>query len=105
VNANSKTISMMKIFGYSLKECGSAILNGYRPIAYIGFAIGTVYQYGLMKTMITIFSKTVETVPEYSFDYKALIIVLISFMLIYEAIMYRYSASMKKISIKEIMLN
>ena len=105
VNANTKTISMMKVFGYSLRECSGAILNGYRPIAYIGFAIGTIYQYGLMKSMLTIFSKTVESIPEYSFDIKAFIIVLISFMLIYEAIMFCYSASIKKISIKEIMLN
>ncbi len=104
INANTKTISMMRIFGYSLRECSDAILNGYRPIAYIGFAIGTIYQYGLLKIMLSLFSKTDETIPEYNFDVKAFIVVLISFVLIYEAIMSCYAASIKKISIKEIML-
>jgi putative ABC transport system permease protein len=104
VNENTKTIAMMKIFGYSLHECSAVILNGYRPIAYIGFAIGTIYQYGLMKSMLLVYSKTEENIPEYNFDVKAFIIVLISFALIYEFIMYCYSARIKKISIKEIML-
>ena len=104
VNANTKTISMMKIFGYSLRECSDAILNGYRPIAYIGFAIGTIYQYGLLKIMLSIFSQNVENIPEYNFDVKAFIIVLISFAFIYEVIMFCYAARIKKISIKEIML-
>ncbi len=94
----------MRIFGYSLRECSDAILNGYRPIAYIGFAIGTIYQYGLLKIMLSLFSQTEENIPEYNFDIKAFIVVLISFALIYEAIMSCYSARIKKISIKEIML-
>jgi hypothetical protein len=104
INANTKTISMMRIFGYSLHECCDAILNGYRPFAYIGFAIGTIYQYVLMKSMISVYSKTAEVTPEYNFDVKAFIVVLISFVLIYEVIMSYYSSKIKKISIKEIML-
>jgi putative ABC transport system permease protein len=104
VSANTKTISMMRIFGYSLRECSDAILNGYRPIAYIGFAIGTIYQYALLKMMLSMFSKNVENIPEYNFDVKAFIIVLISFAFIYEVIMFCYAARIKKISIKEIML-
>jgi putative ABC transport system permease protein len=104
INANTKTISMMRIFGYSLRECSDVILNGYRPVAYIGFAIGTIYQYGLLKIMLSFFSITAENIPEYNFDVKAFIVVLISFALIYEVIMSCYSAKIKKISIKEIML-
>lgn len=104
VNANTKTISMMRVFGYSLRQCSDAILNGYRPIAYIGFAIGTIYQYALLKIMVSLFSQNVENTPEYSFDVKAFIIVLISFAFIYEVIMFCYAARIKKISVKEIML-
>ncbi|MEA4831373.1 MAG: FtsX-like permease family protein [Oscillospiraceae bacterium] len=103
INANTKQISIMKVFGYSFRECSDAILNGYRPIAYIGFAIGTVYQYVLLKIMVGVFSTTMESIPEYCFDVKAFIIVLISFVFIYEAIMYIYSARIKKISVKEVM--
>lgn len=105
VDANIKTIAMMRVFGYSLKECSNAILSGYRPISYIGFAVGTVYQYALLKIMVSIYSKNIENVPEYSFDVKAFIIVLISFAVIYELIMYFYSSKIKKISVKEIMLD
>lgn len=105
VNANAKTISMMHIFGYSFRECSSAILNGYRPVAYIGFAIGTVYQYVLMKMMMSIFSKDLDFIPEVEFKWMALIIVLFSFAVIYEIIMYCYSIKIKNISVKEIMLD
>lgn len=104
VNANTKTIALMKTFGYSLRECSGAILNGYRPIAYIGFAIGTIYQYALIKLMLSMYSKSLENIPEYNFDVKAFLVVLISFALIYEVIMSCYTARIKRISIKEIML-
>ncbi len=104
VRANTKTIAMMHIFGYSFKECGTAILNGYRPAAWTGFAIGTLYQYGLLKTMVTVVFKDWEGVPEYHFNWDVFIIVLISFLIIYELIMYVCSLRIKKISLKEIML-
>lgn len=104
VNANTKTISMMRVFGYSLKDCSNAILNGYRPVAYIGFAIGTIYQYGLLKMTLTVIFKDVQNVPEYNFDWTAFVIVLLSFLVIYEFIMYVYTARIKKISVKEIMM-
>jgi putative ABC transport system permease protein len=104
INANTKTISLMRVFGYSLRECSNAILNGYRPIAYIGFAIGTIYQYGLLKMMVTTFSQNLENIPEYHFDVKAFVIVLLSFAIIYEFIMFCYAGRIKKISVKEVML-
>ena len=104
VQGNSKTISMMRVFGYSSKECERAVLGGYRIPAYIGFAIGTAYQYGLLKMMITVIFKDWENVPEYAFDVQTCIIVLISFILLYELIMYWYAGRIKKISLKEVMM-
>lgn len=105
VNANTKNISMMRVFGYSLNECSKAILNGYRPIAYIGFAIGTAYQYLLFKIVLDIVFKDVDNIPEYSFDFPVFLGVLISFVIIYEIIMYGYSIRISRISVKEIMLD
>lgn len=104
INGNTKTIAMLRVFGYSAKVCSSSILGGYRPAAYIGFAIGTVYQYMLLKIMVTIVFADVDMVPEYHFDFKALGIVLVSFAVIYELVMWRYAEKLKKISLKEIML-
>lgn len=105
VKSNRKTVAMMKVFGYSIGECTGAVLYGYRPIAYIGFAIGTVYQYALLKIMVSIVFKDVANIPEYNFDVPVFILTLISFAVLYELIMYWYSRKMNKISIKEIMLD
>lgn len=104
INANTKTIAMMRVFGYSLNSCSRAILSGYRPVAWLGFGIGTVYQYGLLKIMLTVVFRDLESVPEYKFDVPALMAALFSFAVVYELVMYCYSVRIKKISVKEIML-
>ena len=104
INGNTKTIAMMRVIGYSQKECCKAILGGYRPISYIGFAIGTVYQYALLRIMVDIVFKDVEGVPAYKFDFPAMFISLVVFFAIYEILMYVYSERIKKISVKEIMI-
>lgn len=93
-----------RVFGYSQKECCSAILGGYRPMSYIGFVIGTVYQYVLLRIMVDIVFKDVEGVPIYKFDFPVMLISLAMFIAIYEILMYVYSEKIKKISIKEIMI-
>ena len=104
INGNTKTIAMMRVFGYSQKECCRAILGGYRPISYIGFIIGTVYQYGLLRLVVDIVFKDVEGVPAYKFDFPAMLISLVCFITIYEIMMYIYSEKIKKISIRKIMI-
>ena len=105
VKSNLKTLAMMQVFGYSKDECSKAVLSGYRPIAYIGFIIGTIYQYALIKIMVDIVFKDIENVPAYKFDVPAFIITLASFVILYEFIMYWYSRKISKLSMKEIMLD
>lgn len=104
VNGNAKTIAMMKVFGYSKKECAGALLGGYRFPAYVGFAIGTLYQYGLLRIVIDIVFKDMDGVLEYSFDVPALAVSLAAFIAVYELVMYVYSEKIKKTPVKEIML-
>ncbi len=104
VKGNTKTIALMQAFGYSKKECCKAILGGYRPLGYIGFAVGTAYQYGLLKMMVSIVFKDVEGVPEYGFDLPVMLVSLACFIAAYELVIRCYSERMKRISIKEIML-
>jgi putative ABC transport system permease protein len=95
---------MLRVFGYSDRECGNAILNGYRPAACIGFALGTAYQHGLMQMMIFLFfSDDVMGVPEYGFNVQAFFISLISYIVLYEGIMLIYTARIKQIPLKEVM--
>lgn len=105
INANSKTITMMKVFGYSSRECANAVLNGYRPWAYLGFVLGTIYQYVLLKIMVSVVFKDVENVPDYQFDFPVMLITLVAFLILYEAIMFAYTKRMEKLSVKEIMLD
>lgn len=104
VKANALTISMMKVFGYSNKECSSSILGGYRPVSYIGFVIGTAYQYLLLRIMVDFVYSGLENMPEYSFNYKALVISLAAFVVLYELIIYCYSRKIGRQPVKSIML-
>lgn len=105
IKANRKTITMMKVFGYSAKECQRAVLNGYRPWAYLGFVLGTIYQYTLLKIMVSVVFKDVEGVPDYNFDVPVMLITLAAFLVLYETIMFAYTKQMEKLSVKEIMLD
>lgn len=104
IKNNTKTIAMMRVFGYSQKDCCKAILGVYRPLSYIGFAVGTVYQYVLLRVMVDIVFKDIEDIPVYKFDFPMMLISLALFVAVYEIVMYYYSGRIKKISVKEIML-
>lgn len=104
IKANGKTITMMKVFGYEAKECANAVLGGYRIWAYMGFALGTVYQYALLKIAVEIIFADMEGVPDYQFDVPAMLVTLVVFLLLYEGIMLVYTKKMEKLSVKEIML-
>lgn len=103
INSNSKNIAMMRVFGYQASQCKTAVLDGYRPAAYIGFFIGTAYQFGLLKMMVEIVFADFEGVPEYNFDVKMFLITLAAFIVVYEEIMLIYSSRIKSISVKEVM--
>lgn len=104
VRSNTKTIAMMKVFGYSRKECSSSILGGYRPVSYVGFIIGTVYQYLLLKIMVDVVFSDFENMPEYNFNFKALAVSVVTFIAMYEIIIYCYSRKISGQSVKSIML-
>ncbi|MDE6867665.1 MAG: FtsX-like permease family protein [Clostridia bacterium] len=104
VNGNTKTIAMMRVFGYSDKECRRALLNVYRPMALIGFVLGTVYQYALLKIMVEIVFKDMAGLAEYKFDYIAMLITFAVFAVAYELTVYLYSLRIKNLLIKEVMI-
>jgi len=103
MKANTKTIAMMKVFGYSRRECSRSLLGGYRPVACIGYVIGTAYQYILLKLMVSVVFADYEDMPEYGFDVKACVITLAVFIAAYELIIYCYSRRIGRSSVKWIM--
>lgn len=104
VKGNTKTIAMMRVFGYSQKECCKALLGGYRPFTYLGFALGSIYQYALLRIMVDIVLKGMEGIPEYEFDVPTLLVSFLSFLIFYEVVIRCYSRQIKNVSLKEIML-
>ncbi|HBF15600.1 MAG TPA: ABC transporter permease [Clostridiales bacterium] len=104
VRGNTKTIAMMRVFGYDDRTCSRYILGAYRPISYIGFAVGTGYQYGLLRLMVSVVFAEVGDVPEYHFDLKAFVITPVLFVTVYELVMQLYSRRIRRLSVKSIML-
>lgn len=103
VKGNVKTIAMMRAFGYDDASCRRSVFGAYRLVSYLGFVIGTVYQYLLLKLVMTFVFSDIANIPEYKFDFKALFITFITFVVAYELIMYCYALKIKKVPIKCIM--
>ena len=103
VKGNAKTIAMMRVLGYDNKVCSNTILGAYRPFACVGFIIGTLYQYALLKLIITFVFSDVEIVPAYNFDWIVLLITLVAFIIVYELTMVFFSFRIRKTPLKSVM--
>lgn len=103
VNGNAKKIAMLKVCGYGLKESGVAVLGLYHIPACIGFAVGSVYQYGLLNIMINIVFASFDDVPHYSFDWAAFGICLAVFIVAYEGLNLLYTYLIGKTPVKSVM--
>lgn len=103
VKSNAKKIAMLKVNGYGLKESGFAVLGLYRIPAYIGFAVGTVYQWGLLNIMINLVFASFDDVPAFSFDWVSFAICLAVFIVAYELLNLAYTYVIGKTPVKSVM--
>ena len=101
INANTENISIMRALGYSLKECVFSVLGGFIPFLFIGFALGTVYQFGLLSLMVNIIFADVEEVLNYTFDVPRMFITLAAFIVFFGSLIFIYSLKISKISVKQ----
>lgn len=101
-SSNEKTVSVMRANGYTLVQCGGAVLGGYHIPAVVGFAVGTVYQYGLLRLMVDLVFKGVEEMPAYSFDVETFFIVLAAFIVLFELAVAAFTYRMGKNSIRKL---
>lgn len=104
IKNNTKNIAMMKTMGFSKKDCFMSIFLGYIPFAILGFAVGTVYQYGLLYFMVNSIFKDVENMPEYNFHVPIFFITLLLFIVCYAVAFIICLHKASKVSVKEIML-
>lgn len=100
-NANTKNLAIMKAFGYSARECAVTIFTGYIPFAFIGFGVGTAYQYAILRVMVNLFFKEYSLI--FDFDVAIFFITLAAFTVFYAAVMLFYFLKIKQISVKAVM--
>lgn len=103
VNGNKKKIAMLKITGYSLKECAGSVLGLYHIPAIIGFIVGAAYQYGILVIMVNLVFASFSDVPTYSFDWGACGICLLIFIAVYGLINLASALAISKSDIKSVM--
>ncbi|MBO4616970.1 MAG: FtsX-like permease family protein [Lachnospiraceae bacterium] len=104
IESHKKPIAVMRAYGYSYWDCYSSILGCYRVLAYLGYAIGTVYQYFVMKLILDAVFKDFEDYTGYEMDVKTVLIMFAVFVVFYEAMMIYFSRKLKDISLKKIMI-
>lgn len=104
VQENKASLALMKAFGYSQKECYQVILARYRVVAYLGFVLGTGYQYGIMKLLLKVIVKDVQGVPDYLFDMQLCFLAFLAFVMVYEFLVAYYFRAIRRLSLKEVML-
>ncbi len=104
VKNNAKNIAIMKVMGFSKKECFVSIFSCYIPFVFLGFIIGTIYQYGLLLLMINLIFKDVNNIPTYKFNVPVFFITMFLFIVSYIFVFIFYLHKLNKVSIKEIML-
>ena len=104
VSESRETLALMKAFGYTDRECQSHILAPYRFWAYLGFVLGTVYQYGIMEILIGVIKDTVPEKIEHHFDGNVCFWTLLGFAVVYESLFYLSNRKLQKQTIKEVLL-
>ena len=104
VSESRETLALMKAFGYTDRECQSHILAPYRFWAYLGFALGTAYQYGIMEILIGVIKDTVPEKIEHHFDGNVCFWTLLGFAVVYESLFYLSNRKLQKQTIKEVLL-
>lgn len=103
VKGNAESLALLKAFGYTGRERCFSVFGGYLPFSAIGFAVGTLYQWGLLKIMITFVFREMEEVPAYTFDVKGLFLSLAAFVAVYGVILWWYILKAQRASLKVVM--
>ena len=101
---NQETLAIMKVFGYSRNECHKSLFAPYRFLAFLGFVLGTGYQYGIMQLLLRLMEKSIAQKVEYDFDFGVCLMTLLIFTLVYEGFIYLSSRKIDQLTIKQVML-
>lgn len=101
---NQETLAIMKVFGYSRNECHKSLFAPYRILAFLGFVLGTGYQYGIMQLLLRLMEKSIAQKVDYDFDFGVCLMTLLVFVLVYEGLIYLSNRRLDQLTIKQVML-
>ena len=101
---NQETLAIMKVFGYSRNECHKSLFAPYRILAFLGFVLGTGYQYGIMQLLLRLMEKSIAQKVDYDFDFGVCLMTLLVFVLVYESLIYLSNRRLDQLTIKQVML-
>lgn len=101
---NQETLAIMKVFGYSRNECHKSLFAPYRFLAFLGFVLGTGYQYGIMQLLLRLMEKSIAQKVNYDFDFGVCLMTLLVFVLVYESLIYLSNRRLDQLTIKQVML-
>ncbi len=102
-SSNRTAVSVMRANGYTLFQCGAAVLGSYSIPAVIGFGVGTVYQYGLLRLMTELVFRGVEEMKTYRFDVPVFFIVLAAFLVLFGVAVAVFTYRTGRTSIRKLM--
>lgn len=94
--------AIMHASGYTGAECRSALLGGFRPAAYAGFTVGTIYQFVLLRTILDVFFADYPNLPDYSFDTPLMFLCLGLFLVLYEGGIVLASRRLTRVQMREL---
>ena len=101
---NQETLAIMKVFGYSRNECHKSLFAPYRFLAFLGFVLGTGYQYGIMQLLLKLMEKSIAQKADYDFDFGVCLMTLLVCVLVYESLNYISSRRIDQLTVKQVML-
>lgn len=103
VQGNRKYISLMKVLGYTEKECNFTVMNGYRTVAVIGFVVSIPYTIALCTVMFRMISINSNMAYPTSINIISIVCCLLITVGIVEIILWIFRKKLQKVSFWEIM--
>lgn len=102
INSYQKYISLMKIIGYTEKEC-EKIVKGFRIPSMIGYIVSIPYSYFLCRIMFGLVSTNSDIVYETEFNVVSVIICFLITILTTEFVLSIFLKKVRKVSFRIIM--
>ncbi len=97
IEENKKTISLMKVMGYSSKRISRIVLNIYTPVVCLAYFLSIPCMINLLKKIISVLSNDMKLLIPISFGFKNMMLGLFLILLAYFIAMNISRKSLNKI--------